>query len=98
DPFHQSLGIRCAGAACGSALAGSSLLRQFPEPLATSAKSRMKRAYAKRFLGSFECQNFLQGGQNIGEIGTLSQQTGGTGSLRGLIALKREAFFSLCVQ
>jgi hypothetical protein len=74
------------------------LLRQFPEPLATSAKSRMKRPYAKRFLGSFECQNFLQGGQNIWEIRTLSQQTGGTGSLPGLIALKREAFFSLCVQ
>jgi hypothetical protein len=58
----------------------------------------MKRPYAKRFLGSFECQNFLQGGQNIWEIRTLSQQTGGTGSLPGLIALKREAFFSLCVQ
>ena len=34
----------------------------------------MKRPYAKRFLGSFECQNFLQGGQNIWEICTLSQQ------------------------
>src|SRR5215471_8892085 len=28
---------------------------QFPEPLATSAKSSMKRSYAKRSLGSFEC-------------------------------------------
>ena len=30
------------------------LLRQFPELLATSAKSSMKRPYPKRFLGSFE--------------------------------------------
>jgi len=30
------------------------LPRQFPEPLATRAKSSMKRPYPKRFLGSFE--------------------------------------------
>ena len=36
--------------------------------------------------------------RDLVEIRTLSQQTGGTGSLPGLIALKREAFFSLCVQ